>query len=152
MQGPRLSVKAIIIRDGMILTMHGVDDWGDYYLLPGGGQNRGETAHEALQRECLEEIGTGVVVHELRLVREYVAAHHEFAAAEPGLHQVELMFRCSLPEGARPRVGSSPDVNQVSVQWLELRRLQEYRLYPRSLRSVFQDLDSANRVYFGDVN
>jgi len=152
MQSPRLSVKAIIIRDGHILTMRGHDPWGDYYLLPGGGQHHGESVHEALQRECLEEIGTGVVVHDLRLVREYIGRNHEFAAEDGHLHQVELMFVCSLPEGAEPRMGSSPDVNQTSVEWLPLERLGEYRLYPRTLRPVLADLQANGPLYRGDVN
>ena len=152
MQSPRLSVKAIIIRDGRILTMRGNDPWGDYYLLPGGGQHHGESVPEALQRECLEEIGTTVQIHELRFVREYIGRNHEYAAEDGDLHQVELMFVCSLPEGAQPAVGSSPDVNQTAVEWLPLERIAELRLYPRSLASAFADLGAAGPLYRGDVN
>jgi 8-oxo-dGTP diphosphatase len=152
MVGPRLSIKAVIIRDGHILAMKGHDPWGDYYLLPGGGQRHGESVPEALQRECLEEIGTTVVIHDLRLVREYIARNHEFAAEEGDAHQVELIFDCTLPEGARPVMGSTPDVNQVSVEWLPVDRIQEYRLYPQSLRAVLVDLSASDRVFRGDVN
>lgn len=75
----RNSVKAIIIKDNKILTMKGKDDDGFYYLLPGGGQNHGETMVEALKRECLEEIGCNVEVLHLQIIREYIGKNHEFS-------------------------------------------------------------------------
>ena len=146
MQGPRLSIKAIIICDGRILTMKGKDRDGDYYLLPGGGQHAGESVHEALQRECREEIRTGVVIHELRFIRDYIGRNHEYAAEEGNVHQVELMFRCSLPEGARPAVGAVPDENQTAVEWLPLDRLASHRLYPRSLRTALADIGAPGPI------
>ena len=86
----RNSAKAIIIQNNRLLAIRGKDPWGDYYLLPGGGQRAGETILEALQRECLEEIGTTVVTHDLRLVREYIGRNHEFAEYAGDVHQVEL--------------------------------------------------------------
>ena len=53
----RVSAKAIIIRKGKLLLLRARDRAGIYYLLPGGGQNNGETLHEALVREFLEEPG-----------------------------------------------------------------------------------------------
>ena len=73
----RNSIKAIIIRDEQSLVTRATDDLGDYYLLPGGGQEPGESMTEALQRECLEKIGTKVVVHDLRVVRDYIGKNHE---------------------------------------------------------------------------
>src|SRR5687768_8900235 len=49
---PRNSAKALIVKDGRILVIRkkvGTELW---YLLPGGGQEKGETLHEALKREC----------------------------------------------------------------------------------------------------
>lgn len=43
-----------------------------YYKLPGGGLDDGEDIETALQRECLEEIGTKVqIIKELGKVTEY---------------------------------------------------------------------------------
>lgn len=88
----RNSVKAIIVEDGKILCIKCKDDWGFFYLLPGGGQEPGETLPDALTRECLEEIGTKVTVGDLVFVRDYISANHEFAEYESEVHQVELMF------------------------------------------------------------
>ena len=73
------------------------DRSGIFYLLPGGGQNHGETLKEGLQRECLEEIGTEVEIGELLYVREYIGKNHQFRNAHRAFHQVENVFRCTLP-------------------------------------------------------
>ncbi|MFB2780638.1 NUDIX hydrolase [Shewanella mangrovisoli] len=61
----RLSSHAVIINDaGQVLLLkanYGNCAWG----LPGGALEPGETIHEALLRECQEELGLAVNVHYL---------------------------------------------------------------------------------------
>jgi ADP-ribose pyrophosphatase YjhB (NUDIX family) len=130
----RTSAKAIIVRDGRLLAIHNLDAVGDWFVLPGGGQHHGETLTETVLRECREEIGVEVEVHELLFIREYIAQHHEFANFEDDVHQVEFMFRCSLLNGAEPGLGREPDTQQIGVAWLPLTQLYDYRLYPLALR------------------
>ena len=145
----RLSIKAIIIRDGRLLAVQNRDAEGDWYVLPGGGQEAGETVPAALRRECLEEIGATVRLGRLRFVRDYIARHHEFAASDDS-HQVELMFECELESA--PMLGSRPDSMQTGIAWLELQDLASFRLYPRVLRTALlaDALDAP--IYLGDVN
>lgn len=53
--GRRPSVRGIIIKDGMIAMMHSLKY--DYYKLPGGGIEEGESYEETLVREVREESG-----------------------------------------------------------------------------------------------
>lgn len=54
----RSTAKAIIANDGKILLNRCYDRYhGEYFSLPGGGQNAYETLYEAVVRECLEETG-----------------------------------------------------------------------------------------------
>ena len=93
----RNSAKAIILRDGALLCTKNVGWRGDeYFILPGGGQNPGETLVEALERECLEEIGARVKVLALRYVRDYIGKNHGFAERHAEVHQIEYMFVCDL--------------------------------------------------------
>jgi ADP-ribose pyrophosphatase YjhB (NUDIX family) len=149
----RNSVKAIVIRGGSLLVIRCVDADGSWFLLPGGGQEPGETMHDTLQRECREEIGCGVSIGDLVLVREYIGRNHVFAEKDGDAHQVDFMFLCSLAEDAVPVLGPVPDSGQLDVAWLELDRLDQHRLYPQDLRDVLKRVRGPrDRIYFGDIN
>lgn len=94
--GIRNSVKAVIIEGNHVLLTKNEDDEGVFYLFPGGGQEPSESFHDALQRECLEEIGLGVEIGELVFIREYIGKNHEYAATDSLIHQVEFYFKCKL--------------------------------------------------------
>jgi ADP-ribose pyrophosphatase YjhB (NUDIX family) len=150
MNGIRLSVKAIVIRNGtlLVIRMSSVDD--DWFALPGGGQEVGETVHEALRRECREEIGSDVQIHGLRFVRDYIGKHHEFAATDGDVHQVELMFECTLE--SEPSTPTFPDTGQVGHAWLPVDDLASRPLYPRALAAALAQSGSTEPVYLGDCN
>jgi 8-oxo-dGTP diphosphatase len=91
----RLSAHAVIQGpENQVLQLastYGAKAWG----LPGGALEPGETIHEALTRECLEELGCAVVIHHLTGVY-YHAAYNSQA----------FIFRCELPEGAEIRLSA----------------------------------------------
>src|SRR4051794_29963269 len=97
-------------------------------FCPAADRSLAKPSMETLQRECLEEIGTRVEISELRFIREYIGSKHEFAEKDGNVHQIEFMFECVLPEGAVPSVGHVPDSTQTGVVWLELAKLDSYRL------------------------
>ena len=149
----RTSAKALIIHEGRLLAIKHLDADGEWYSLPGGGQDPGETLQIALRRECQEELGVDVEVGDLRFVREYIGANHEFSNEDADVHQVEFLFECRLLqeiEGAKP---SKPDPRQVATAWLALAHLPNHRLYPSPLRSLLSTSPSASLpIYLGDVN
>jgi 8-oxo-dGTP diphosphatase len=148
----RSSAKAIIIRDNQLLVLVNRNAAGeDFFSLPGGGQEPLESLPEALQRECLEEIGVRVRIRALLYVRDYIAKNHEFAVENPLFHALELMFQCDLEAGEAPRVGTLPDDFQTGVRWLPLSELPGSSFYPKALRDVLATGDRS-RMYLGDVN
>ncbi|HEX2033966.1 MAG TPA: NUDIX domain-containing protein [Chloroflexota bacterium] len=155
MRSVRVAAKAVIIQDGKLLVTENVDDDGHWYILPGGGQEHGETLPQALRRECREELGVEVDVGELLYVRDYIGRHHEYAATDGEEHALELMFACTVRPGQVPGNGTNPDQRQVGVAWLPVAELDGYRLYPKVLRALIAELARAGRpedVYLGDVN
>lgn len=68
----RNSAKAIIISGEKVLLTKNQDNDGYFYLFPGGGQEHGETIHQTLKRECIEEIGQQAEIGELLHIREYI--------------------------------------------------------------------------------
>jgi 8-oxo-dGTP pyrophosphatase MutT (NUDIX family) len=154
----RNAAKAVIIRDGYLLTTKNVGVLDNlFYLLPGGGQNPGETLTEAIQRECMEELGVSIQVGELLFVREYIADNHEFAHVDGGIHAIELMFRCALDTEDPAFSATLADTYQIGVEWLPLAALDDYPLYPQALKPYLAALAAAppalkTPIYLGDVN
>lgn len=152
MNAIRNSAKAIIIKNGCLLTVKNCDSEGDWYLLPGGGQNPGETLKEALRRECIEEIGIDVNVGRLRYIREYIGKNHEFSEHDGDAHQVEFKFECEFDEVPPPRLGNNPDAYQVDIAWLPINEIHEYRIYPKQLGDLLLSEIDDDNTYLGDVN
>jgi 8-oxo-dGTP diphosphatase len=137
-----------------VLLTANLDGMGAFYLLPGGGQLHGETLADALVREVLEETCWLVEPGELLLVRDYIGDNHQFAEEDRGVHQTELMFGAEIVrhmEGA-PAV---PDPWQTGVEWVDMDRMEDIRIYPSVLALILPMLHRDaydGPVYIGDVN
>ncbi|WP_346895783.1 NUDIX domain-containing protein [uncultured Roseibium sp.] len=109
----RPTVRAVIVRNGELLVQVKEKPGQPPYLtLPGGKQEPGETAIEALVRECTEEVGAEVTVGPLIHVAEV------FRPKDEGLqHQLELLFSCEVPEDYVPVMGPHPDPSQTGTIW-----------------------------------
>ena len=83
----RLSSHAVITNDKheilLLKANYGDGNWG----LPGGALDPGETIHDALERECLEEIGCAINVKYLSGVY-YHSAYNSQA----------FIFRCEIAQ------------------------------------------------------
>ncbi|MEJ5201861.1 MAG: NUDIX domain-containing protein [Anaerolineales bacterium] len=147
----RNSAKAVIIQDQHILVIKKQAGESIFYTLPGGGQKPGETLPQALERECMEELGIHVKVGNLLYIREYIGKHHEFANTDSEIHQVDFLFACKIIRDESPVRGDKPDKRQVGIEWLPINQLDEFPLYPAVLRKVLRQLPP-EKVYLGDVN
>lgn len=88
----RFSVHAVIHFRGQVLLIkqtYGDKRWG----LPGGGVEPGETIHEAIKRECKEELGIDIIIEALTGMY-----YHKSFNAQVGI------FRCIIPAGAEIRL------------------------------------------------
>lgn len=152
----RNSVKAVILRDGAVLMTVNEDQWGEFLLLPGGGQEFGESMAEALIRECREELGCEVIVGDILGARDYIGSRHEFAEYDSHMHQVEIIFSAELAPGAEPGAGELPDDQgdwaQTGIEWVPLANLAARRVYPAALKPWLQSLPDPPRRYLGPVN
>jgi 8-oxo-dGTP diphosphatase len=145
----RYAAKALIIEDDRLLCLRKEGDIGNYYVLPGGGQEPGELLTAALVRECLEELGAKVEVGRLRFVQEYVGNNHLFKDVHGKMHFVNLYFECRLLEPALTHP-LSPDAGQVGLEWLAVSQLGEAAFFPRVLAGrLGPDAEDAT-MYLGD--
>ncbi|WP_233516719.1 NUDIX domain-containing protein [Paenibacillus curdlanolyticus] len=147
----RMATKAIIRKDDQLLLIKFEDERGVQYGFPGGGQEHGETLHQAIVRECLEEIGQDVEPLALLYVREYIGANHGLSDRESAFHQVECYFECKLLSDRPFDSASVPDTNQIGVEWVPLEQLDDIMLVPQSLGRIIRS-GEASPVYVGDIN
>lgn len=153
MRNIRTAARAIIIQDKHLLAIKMRDRNGEFYLLPGGGQNHGETLEECLIRECYEELGVDIRIHHLLYMREYIGKNHQFRKSHGTFHQVESVFRCQLKQPDSAFVSIEKDKKQVGIEWLPLAKLQQYALLPSTIKAYFTDSDfEAPQTYLGDTN
>ena len=122
----RLSVHAVITNsEGEVLLLkatYGDLGWG----LPGGALDPGETIHEGLQRECLEELGCAIDILYLSGVYSHTTVRsHAF------------IFRCTLPEGGELR---------LSAEHSEMRYFPPEDLAPVQRRRVLECLHYDGQV------
>lgn len=151
----RNSAKAIIIHEEKVLLTKNQDEDGFFFLFPGGGQEHGETIHQALIRECMEEVGQRVEVGELLHIREYIGKNHEHASFDYDFHQVEFYFVCYLNNDLTSyKHAINPDSHQVGIEWIPIHSLSQYRVYPKGITKhllhYLQHVKSP--VYLGDIN
>ena len=152
--GIRNSAKAIIVKNEKLLAIKmQAFNGGIFYILPGGGQEHGENLHQTLKRECLEEIGAKVEIGELVFIREYIGKNHEFAVRHAEAHAIDFMFLCKVDQETFDN-GSNPDNEQIGVEWLPIKELLQYNLFPRALRPYIISYleDGKSPVYLGDIN
>src|ERR1700686_3253173 len=82
----RIAVSALIFSEGKVLLALRRDI--DWWNLPGGGMEVGETVDEALLREVIEETGLEVEIEQL--VGVY---------SKPQKQEIVLAFRCHITGG-----------------------------------------------------
>ncbi|UAL42002.1 NUDIX domain-containing protein [Shewanella inventionis] len=111
-----MSSHAVITNDaGEVLLLkatYGDKHWG----LPGGGLDPNETIHQALKRECLEELGCYVDIQYLSGVYFHRAYQSQ-----------AFIFRCELPKGAKIQL-SNEHSEYAFFAVAELSAVQQQRI------------------------
>ena len=151
--GIRNAVRAFIVRDEKVLLLRkdGYPTGGERYALPGGAQEHGETLEQALQRECLEEIGTEVRILDLLHLADWFKQRETDPPSRRQL--LECLFVCEVPDGYTPRNGHRPDKHQVEVVWVALDELHQITLLPASMRERLTTYPKPGAVvYLGRVD
>jgi 8-oxo-dGTP diphosphatase len=105
----RKRAAAVIVRDGRVLMVHERSrrsGGGEWWTLPGGGVEPGETPEEAVRREVFEE--TGLVVS---------AARHVLEMPYPS--GMTSVFSVTVADG-EPRIGLDDGVGpeMLGLDWL----------------------------------
>lgn len=143
---------AAVVRHGRLVLLHRLAE-EDFWSLPGGRVEMGETAEDAVRREMREELDVDVRVTALRAVVE-----NRFVYGGQLQHGLELHFDVALPEGS-PLIGCEPferveesgegldggaaKTTRLVFQWFDVSALPSVDLRPAFLKQTLAIPDAA---------
>jgi ADP-ribose pyrophosphatase YjhB (NUDIX family) len=119
------------VRDGAgrLLLIHKVDN--DYWALPGGGMNLGESIADAAVREVAEE--TGMTVELTGLVGIYTDPGHVMAYNDGEVRQEFSVCFHARVLGGTPREDGS---ETKEVRWVDPADIAELSIHPSMRRRI----------------
>ena len=129
----RVRVAALAIQGDRVLLARHVKNGRVSFLLPGGGVESGETAHQALAREMREEAGVACRIGDLRYVVE--------ARSPNGAkHLMQLVFDVTIDGD----VGPSSDARVAACEWHDVEALRTLDVHPAVGPILADDLTSGD--------
>ena len=122
--------RAVIIDHDHLLLCQAIDLPGNFYFLPGGHIEHGESAKTALRREIAEEIGVkaeierflGCLEYQFEPVHDHICHNHEY----------NLVFRAKL-SGLHYKMPVPQLESHIKLAWLPLSQLSSLDLRPALL-------------------
>jgi 8-oxo-dGTP diphosphatase len=142
---PRIRVSAILRRENRILLVRQEKPGREYWLLPGGGVNAGESLVDALQRELAEEVG----LDEEFVFEGPVAIADSIAPpGAPAKHVVHIIFAGQLG-GRSLEHASARDAAVRNQRLFDLEELMGIALHPPIQRFLARWQPGDPVVYLG---
>ncbi|MCX6646126.1 MAG: NUDIX hydrolase [bacterium] len=128
-QNPRLRV-AMIARDinGRILLLQHVREHGNYWVLPGGGVDLGESVEDAMVREIREELGVESEVERLVAIGELIM---------PSRHVVDFFFNGKLEKDSGFKVKYEEGIGDA--RWFSVEEIEDLNILPPEIKVLFEN-------------
>lgn len=112
--------------NGRLLVMHVTEPDKQYYTLPGGGVEPGETVEEAVVREIAEEAMLEIEIQHLAYIHHYDDGTSQF------------YYYCTYVSGTPQLDPNSPEFlkekDKFKPMWLPIDKLPSTLLYPLEVR------------------
>ena len=145
---PRVRVGALIRWHDRVLLCRQEKPGREYWLLPGGGVEGGETLETALRRELGEELGLG---DDVTFEGPIAVAESIAPSWRPGdRHVVHILFGVDLSHRSLADVESS-DASVRGLRLFSLDELEEIVLHPPMRRFVERWRPGDPALYLGSL-
>jgi 8-oxo-dGTP pyrophosphatase MutT (NUDIX family) len=121
----RTRATAVVIKDESILMMHRHNNGEEYFVLPGGGIEEGESGEEAVIRELKEETSIDAALGEKLL---------EFTDARGENH---ILFSCDYTSGEPMLEAGSIEAKKSNEnqsyepKWIDIKDISSLMIYPK---------------------
>jgi ADP-ribose pyrophosphatase YjhB (NUDIX family) len=139
-------VAGVAVHEGRVLLHRSEHD--DFWALPGGRIEVGESSTQALRREMLEEVGAEVTVGRLLWVVENFFQHYPLDQSPDTTisidhHEIGLYLEMEVPDhmtdvtsfGGRELVGTS-DEFALEFRWFDQAGLGDFDVRPSRLEEL----------------
>lgn len=126
----RVAVRALIVSDNKILIVKELDG-GDWWAIPGGGVDYGESLKDCLLREIGEEIG----VQSSSVSSDFQIVHYNIGKVVNGVPRMNVFFKVSVPEN---EIIKTDDVEKW--EWFTRNEFMELGLNPSYDKAELADV------------
>lgn len=128
-----ITSRAVIIDEGYILLCKTLDLSSNFYFLPGGHIEHGESAEEAVKREMIEEGGFQVSIKRFLgcLENSFEPGHSSFCHN----HEYNLFFEAQSKHLNHTTLIPQRE-EHIEMQWLLLERIHEIDVRPEALKAI----------------
>jgi ADP-ribose pyrophosphatase YjhB (NUDIX family) len=130
----RVRCAAVVIRGNELLLVKHEKCGREYWLLPGGGLEPGETLAQATERELREECGVSIRCGRLLFIAETLEPTKERQI-------INVVFLAELLAG-EPHLATRNDARLIDVGWVTRSRLPELVFFPDFRDELFRQWDS----------
>jgi 8-oxo-dGTP pyrophosphatase MutT (NUDIX family) len=120
------AARAIIVDDEKILLCRPIDR--DFYFLPGGHIEFGETALETLRREIVEELG--VTARDVKPIG-FVDNIYESGRFGFKRHEINLLYEAKLVTNE-----IKPTEEHIEFRWVEIVNLSKEKILPLAVKEA----------------
>jgi 8-oxo-dGTP diphosphatase len=142
---PRLRATLVALDDHIrILIMEHVRPGGNYWVLPGGGVEVGESLEKTLEREISEELGVGCDVGKLVAVGELITSNR---------HVVDFFFAGKLARFEGFTINHEEGIGEI--RWVDPSEIGKMNFHPKEIIATLIELSKGkvlSTTYLGKYN
>lgn len=144
MKEPRVRVAGVIVKENSILFIKQEKNGKEYWLLPGGGLDYGETFYNCLKREFREELNIEIEPKEMLFLSEGIAP-------DLSRHIVSVYFAVEWTSGII-KIGEEEVLKEA--KFITSDELENYTIYPNiknELKEYIKNIKEHKIKYISNI-